>query len=208
MVYHDIIECLVAALEARDPYTRGHSERVADMTLDLARRIGLKGAELEAVHIAAHVHDIGKIGVPDKILSKQDKLLPHERDAIQRHPKIGYRILAKSKKLKRIALMTLHHHERWDGNGYPSGLKGEAIPLGSRIIALCDAVDAMTSDRPYRQALSWQECWDEVVSCKALQFDPVLVEAAEGLWHMWEIKWPKRQAKKLKLLQSKEAFEI
>lgn len=184
--YHDIIDCLVAALEARDPYTQGHSRRVADMATELARRIGLKGTELEAVHIAAHLHDIGKIGVPDQILRNPGRLLPHEQATIQRHPVIGYNILTKSRRLKHIALIVLHHHERWDGKGYPSGLKGEAIPLGSRIIALCDAVDAMTSQRPYRHALSWQACWEEIVVNKAIQFDAVLVETAEVLWSTWE----------------------
>lgn len=172
----------MAALEARDPYSRGHSRRVADMTLNLARRVGLKGAALEVIHIAAHLHDIGKIGVPDRILRKPGRLLPHEWAVIQRHPEIGYNILSKCQRLKQIAVVVLHHHERWDGKGYPSGLRGEAIPLGSRIIALCDAVDAMTSDRPYRKALSWRECWHEVVAYKAVQFDPVLVGAAEVLW--------------------------
>ncbi|MGB9803718.1 HD-GYP domain-containing protein [Desulfofundulus sp.] len=178
---HDAVECLVSALEARDPYSCGHSRRVADMAVALARLVGLKGGELEMVHIAAHLHDIGKIGIPDQILRKPGRLLPHEYAIIQRHPEIGYNILAKSRQLKRIAVIVLHHHERWDGKGYPRGLKGEAIPLGSRIIALCDAVDAMTSERPYRPPLSWQQCWQEVLAGKARQFDPVLVEAAERL---------------------------
>jgi putative nucleotidyltransferase with HDIG domain len=184
--YHDIIDCLVAALEAKDPYTRGHSGRVADMAVALARRLGLKGVDLEAIHIAAHLHDIGKIGVPDHILQKPGRLLPHEWAAIQRHPVIGYNILTKSQRLKQIALMVLHHHERWDGKGYPLGLKGEAIPLGSRIIAICDATDAMIAERPYRRALSWQECQEELVANKTLQFDAVLVEASESLWPLWE----------------------
>jgi len=184
--YHDIIDCLVEALEAKDPYTRGHSRRVADMALELSRRAGLEEAELETVHMAAHLHDIGKIGVPDHVLRKPCRLLPHERAAIQRHPVVGYNILIKSRQLEQIALIVLCHHERWDGEGYPSGLKEEAIPLGSRIIALCDAVDAMTSDRPYRQALSWRECWDNVVANKAKQFDAVLVDAAQELCPLWE----------------------
>jgi len=184
--YHDIIECLVTALEAKDLYTEQHSQRVADMAVDLAKRIGLKGAKLEAVHIAAHVHDIGKIGIPDQILSKSGRLLPHEWAYIQRHPEIGYNILNKSRNLKHIALLVLHHHERWDGKGYPAGLKGEDIPLGSRIIALCDAVDAMTHDRSYRKALTWQECWEEISANKALQFDTVLVDAAKDMWPKWE----------------------
>ncbi|MEW5919647.1 MAG: HD-GYP domain-containing protein [Bacillota bacterium] len=188
-VYHDIIECLTAALEARDPYSEAHSERVADMSLDLAGQIGLKGVELERIHIAAHLHDIGKIGVPDQILRKPGRLLPHEWAAIQRHPEIGYSILNKSSRLKPLALLVLHHHERWDGKGYPEGLKSEAIPLGSRIISLCDAIDAMTSERPYRPTFTWHHCWEEVVANKAIQFDAVLVEAAEALWPMWEKRW-------------------
>ncbi len=188
-IYHDAVECLVAALEARDPYSCGHSRRVADMAVDLARLVGLKGRELEMVHIAAHLHDIGKIGIPDQILRKPGRLLPHEYAIIQRHPEIGYNILVKSRQLKRVAVMVLHHHERWDGKGYPRGLKGEAIPLGSRIIALCDAVDAMTSERPYRPPLSWQQCRQEIVAGKAGQFDAVLVEAAERLWPVWERRY-------------------
>lgn len=187
--YHDIIDCLVAALEARDPYTEGHSMRVADMALDLARRIGLKGAELEEMHIAAHLHDIGKIGVPDRILQKPGRLLAHERAAVELHPVIGCNILSRSRRLKKIALIVQYHHERWDGKGYPSGLKGEAIPLGSRVIAICDAVDAMTSKRPYRPPFSWQECREKIVANKAAQFDAVLVDAAETLWPIWEKKW-------------------
>ncbi|BCV21691.1 HD-GYP domain-containing protein [Moorella sp. Hama-1] len=193
-VYHDIIECLTAALEARDPYSEEHSQRVADMAFDLARRIGIKGAELEKIHIAAHLHDIGKIGVPDQILRKPGRLLPHERAAIQRHPEIGFNILAKSPRLKPIAQLVLYHHERWDGKGYPAGLKGETIPLGSRIIALCDAIDAMTSERPYRPALTWHRCWEEVAANKAIQFDAVLVEAVETLWTGWENKWSLKKA--------------
>ena len=198
--YHDIIDCLVAALEARDPYTQGHSKRVADMALDLTHRIGLKGTDLDEIHIAAHLHDIGKIGVPDRVLQKTGRLLPYERSTIELHPAIGYDILTNSRRLKKIALIVLSHHERWDGKGYPSGLKGEAIPLGSRIIAICDAVDAMTSERPYRRPLSWQECREEVVANKALQFDAVLVEATERLWPMWEKRWASQRVAELAVL--------
>jgi len=163
--------------------------RVADMALELARRIGLKGADLEETHIAAHLHDIGKIGVPDRILQKPGSLLPHERAAVELHPLIGHNILSRSRRLKKIALIVQYHHERWDGKGYPSGLKGEAIPLGSRIIAICDVVDAMTSERPYRRPFSWQECREKIVANKAMQFDTVLVDAAETLWPIWEKRW-------------------
>ncbi|WHH58722.1 HD-GYP domain-containing protein [Petroclostridium sp. X23] len=185
-LFHDIIECLVTALEAKDLYTSGHSSRVADMTYDLARRVGLRRGMLEKAHIAAHLHDIGKIGIPDQILNKRGKLLPHEWAQIQLHPEIGYRILNKSKRLKIIPDIILHHHERWDGKGYPSRLKGEAIPFGSRIIAICDTIDAMTSQRPYRKAFSWDECRKEIELNKGTQFDPALVDATEKLWPLWE----------------------
>ncbi|KGK91946.1 phosphohydrolase [Desulfosporosinus sp. HMP52] len=183
--FHDIIECLAAALEAKDLYTSGHSSRVGDMSYDLGRSMGLKGQELENLHIAAHLHDIGKMGISENILNKKGRLLPHEWAQIQNHPEIGYKILAKSKGLKQIAEIVLHHHERWDGKGYPSGLYENRIPLGSRIIGVADAVDAITSIRPYRKALSWEECWDEVVLNKGIQFDPVAVEASERLWKKW-----------------------
>jgi putative nucleotidyltransferase with HDIG domain len=183
--YHDIVECLVAAMEARDVYTSGHSKRVADMSLDLAKEMGLSGRSLEELHIAAHLHDIGKLGVPEEVLHKTGKLLPHEFEQIKAHAEIGYNILSKSKGLKAIAKIVRHHHERWDGKGYPMGLKYDKIPLGSRIIAVCDSIDAMTSERPYRRALSWEACIEEVIRNKGVQFDPLVVEAAEKLWNKW-----------------------
>lgn len=187
--YHDIIECLTAALEAKDLYTSGHSSRVGDMSYDLGRAMGLKGSELETVHIAAHLHDIGKMGISETILNKTGKLLPDEWAQIQTHPEVGYKILAKSKGLKQIAEIVLHHHERWDGKGYPHGLKEKEIPLGSRIIGVTDAIDAITSARPYREAMSWDECRREVNLNKGLQFDPVAVEASEKLWRKWREQW-------------------
>jgi putative nucleotidyltransferase with HDIG domain len=186
---HDIIGCLVAALEARDKYTEGHSLRVADMTNDLTKEMGLNGIEREEIHIAAHLHDIGKIGVPDGILLNPGKLNPNETEIIRLHPVVGFKILSKSPLLKNIALIVKHHHERWDGHGYPSGLKEDTIPLGSRIIAICDAIDAMTSKRPYRQALNWLECKNEILANAGLQFDPLLVDAALNLWSIWKDRW-------------------
>lgn len=188
-LYHDAIECLVAALEARDIYSAGHSQRVADMAYDLSKKVGFRGQELEIVHIAAHLHDIGKIGVPDNVLYKPGKLFPHEWAQIRRHPEIGHQILSKSSHLKCLAKIVLHHHERWDGSGYPAGLKGEGIPFGARLIAVCDTVDAMTSERPYRSAFSWPDCLEELMASKATQLDPVLADAAAELWPKWEKKW-------------------
>lgn len=188
-LYHDIIQCLVGALEAKDLYTRGHSIRVGDKSYELAKKIGIQGEELEIIHIAGHLHDIGKIGVPDKILNKKGKLTNNEWKAIKKHPEIGSNILKNSDKLKIISKLVLHHHERWDGKGYPYGLKGENIPLGSRIIAICDAIDAMTSQRSYRKPIPWDICKEEIRKNKGIQFDPSLVEAMEGLWEDWEYRF-------------------
>lgn len=178
-VYHEIIECLVTALEAKDPYTKGHSTRVADMAYQLGEAAGLQGEELEDLHLAAHLHDIGKIGIPDGILNKTGPLSPGEFETLRQHPAIGYRILARSSQLKTLAEIVLHHHERWDGRGYPDGLRGEAIPLSSRIIAVCDAIDAMTSARPYRKAMSAAECRREMRRNRGTQFDPYLLGLME-----------------------------
>jgi HD-GYP domain-containing protein (c-di-GMP phosphodiesterase class II) len=175
-IYHEIIDCLVAALEAKDPYTKGHSTRVADLAYELGGKAGLREEALEDLHLAAHLHDIGKIGIPDGILNKNGPLLPEEQTIIREHPVIGYQILGQSSQLRHLAEIILYHHERWDGLGYPLGLKGEAIPFSSRIIAICDAVDAMSSARPYRKPLSPEECWREIRANRGRQFDPALVE--------------------------------
>jgi len=189
--FHDIVECLVTALEAKDPYTRGHSSRVADMSLDLAEAMGLRGKTLATVHMAAHLHDIGKIGIAESILNKTEKLLPHEWGQIRMHPEIGYDILRKSKALHRTAEVVLFHHERWDGRGYPQGLCQDKIPLGSRIISVADAIDAMTTERTYRQKVSWESCIGELMANRGTQFDPMVVEVAARLW--------KRLAERLQL---------
>jgi putative nucleotidyltransferase with HDIG domain len=176
--FHDVIECLIAAVEARDKYTCGHSTRVADITLKIAEEIGIQGAALEMIHMAAHMHDIGKIGISDEILSKPGKLNALEWDTIKQHPQIGYNILTRSNALREIADIVLYHHERWDGNGYPEGLKGEEIPLGSRIIALADSIDAMMYKRPYKQPITEQECIYQIKINKGLQFDPYLAQIA------------------------------
>ena len=169
--FHDVIECLIAAVEARDPYTSGHSTRVADISLSLAQAMGFRGGPLETIHMAAHMHDIGKIGVPDEVLTKEGSLTDAEWRLIQMHPRIGYDILSRSEALSDIADIVLHHHERWDGKGYPFGLKGDAIPLGSRIIAVADAIDAMLSPRPYREAMTVDACMHQIQINSGTQFD-------------------------------------
>lgn len=187
--FHDIIECLVAALEAKDSYTKGHSIRVGDMAYDIAKKINLKNDELKNIHIAGHLHDIGKIGIPEYILNKKSKLNSYEWNQIKLHPQVGYNILMKSDKLTKIASMVLYHHERWDGGGYPQKLVGNEIPLGARIIAICDTIDAMTSNRPYRNSYSWAKCREEIFYNGGKQFDLKLVDATKELWPIWEQRY-------------------
>ncbi|SHI03559.1 HD-GYP domain-containing protein [Clostridium grantii] len=181
-VYHDIIDSLIAALEAKDNYTKGHSQRVADMTYYVAKLLGIRRQSLEDIHMAAHMHDIGKIGVPDIILNKTTPLNSSEWNTIRTHPQIGYDILFKSRRLNNIAKIVLHHHERWDGEGYPSRLCAEDIPLGSRIIAICDSIDAMTSKRPYREPLTVNECRIEILKNEGKMFDPEIIKCVDKNW--------------------------
>lgn len=160
--YHEIIECIVGALDAKDPYTAGHSQRVSDMALKVCELMSLEKSETEKIHIAAHLHDIGKIGVPDRVLNKTTRLNDEEWEAMKKHPKIGADILSKSIHLSELKYIVLCHHERFDGKGYPLGLKGDNIPFGARIIAVCDSIDAMTSDRSYRKAYSFDYCYKEI----------------------------------------------
>ncbi len=176
--YNETLEALVTALDARDTETEGHSIRVTEYTIELAKLMGISDFEfLSTLRIAALLHDIGKIGIPDSILRKPAKLTPEEWEIMKKHPLIGYEIVKKINFLKNSAPIILHHHERWDGGGYPYGLKGEDIPLGSRIFAVADTIDAMTSDRPYRKALTFEIVSDELVKFKGKQFDPEVVSA-------------------------------
>jgi len=149
----DIILTLALALEAKDPYTKGHSERVAALAADLAKAIGLSDRAQDRIHKAGILHDIGKIGVSGKVLSKNSTLKSDEYDAIITHPSIGATICQPLKSLADIIPMIKYHHERYDGNGKPDGLVGDKIPLGARIISIADTYDAMTSTRPYRKAM-------------------------------------------------------
>jgi len=184
--FHDIIDCLVTAIEVKDGYTSGHSTRVADLSNDIAVAMDLKGAQLENVHIAAHLHDIGKLGIPETILNKKGRLSSYEWEQVRMHPEDGYRILSKSRILMPIAEIVLHHHERWDGKGYPYGLKGKHIPLGSRIIAVAGSIDAMVSKRPYREALSWEFCMEEIENNIGVMYDPYVVKTVKKIYHSWK----------------------
>jgi putative nucleotidyltransferase with HDIG domain len=148
---------LANALEAKDPYTRGHAERVGHWSRAIARALGLGPAEAEHIGQAGLLHDIGKIGVPEPVLLKTGPLEPAEWTLMRRHPVIGAQIVAPFEFFAAGALIIRHHHERWDGSGYPDGLAGTAIPFGSRLVAVADVYDALTSDRPYRAAMSRQD---------------------------------------------------
>jgi HD-GYP domain-containing protein (c-di-GMP phosphodiesterase class II) len=168
---------LVSLVDLRDAYTGGHSGRVASYARAIGLRLGLQDAQLDNVVMAALLHDIGKIGVPDHVLLKRGKLTTEEFDHIKKHPELGWMALKNMDDFKSVSLIVLHHHERLDGRGYPAGLKGNAIPLGSRIIAVGDSFDALTTDRPYRQAFSRQEAVDELLACTETQFDSRVLAA-------------------------------
>jgi HD-GYP domain-containing protein (c-di-GMP phosphodiesterase class II) len=169
------LEAMVTAIDAKDPYTRGHSQRVALLSRSLARSIGFDETGLRTVHIAGLVHDIGKIGVPEAVLRKPGRLDDTEFAQVRQHPEIGWRILKDIPKFKEMLDGVLSHHERWDGRGYPQGLKGEEIPLIARIIALADSFDAMGSNRTYRSGRPREEVLAEIRTCAGRQFDPNLV---------------------------------
>jgi diguanylate cyclase (GGDEF)-like protein/putative nucleotidyltransferase with HDIG domain len=167
---------LARAVDARDAYTGSHSERVADLAARIARRLGADAEQVELTRLAASLHDLGKLAIPEEILRKPGPLTDTERLVLERHPQIGHRML-ESLGVDPVADWVLHHHERWDGSGYPDGVGGDRIPLGARIIFVADAYDAMTSDRVYRGRLSDDEAITELARCSGTQFDPGVVEA-------------------------------
>ena len=172
-----LAEALAATLDAREHETGLHSKRVACHTLVLAKRFTDDADELHQVYWGALLHDIGKIGIPDAILLKQGALTEEEWHVMRRHPQIGYDILASAPALAEAALIALTHEERFDGSGYPRGLAGEAIPLWSRLFAVIDALDAITSERPYRKGAPFDTAKAEIVACAGRQFDPLAVQA-------------------------------
>jgi HD-GYP domain-containing protein (c-di-GMP phosphodiesterase class II) len=167
-----ILSMLTRAIEARDPYTRGHSTRVTALAELVALRLGWGEERLKSLRIGGRLHDIGKLAVPDAVLSKEGRLEADELAQIQEHPTIGAKLILRIAALRDAIPYVLYHHERWDGTGYPSGKAGEAIPVEARVLAVADAFDAMTSDRPYRPALSHDEALAEVERCAGTQFDP------------------------------------
>ena len=172
---------LVTTLDARDRYTAGHSAAVAIYSRDIAARMGLSEADQQRIHLAGLVHDIGKIGLPPGVLEKEGPLTLDERRVMQTHSEIGERILAKVEDYSDIALIVRHHHERVDGNGYPDGLTEDEMPLLARIIAVADAYNAMTSDRPYREAMPSRVARMRLAQAVGSQFDTSVVAAFEAV---------------------------
>ncbi len=173
----DSLRAIIASLEEKDSYTHGHSVRVAGYAVLVARELQLGEVEVRAIELCALFHDIGKIGIPDKVLQKSSRLSRAEFEIMKSHPVRSARILEKVSALGNLLPGIRHHHERFDGLGYPDGLSGLEIPLAARIILIADTYDAMTSTRPYRLALDKEIAFEELRKCAATQFDPTLVEA-------------------------------
>jgi putative two-component system response regulator len=172
----DVLVALASAVDAKDAQTEHHCGRVAEGALKLAKAFGLTGELLEAVGYGAVLHDVGKIGIADFVLTKPGLLTPEERDEMQKHPVIGASILRPLRIGRLVEPIVRGHHERFDGAGYPDGLRGETIPLGARIVTVVDSYDAMTHSRPYREAMSPDQARDELLRHRGAQFDPALVD--------------------------------
>jgi HD-GYP domain-containing protein (c-di-GMP phosphodiesterase class II) len=172
-----ILEDMADTVDLRDIYTGGHSKRVADLVRDILLQLKISGPEATLIELAARLHDIGKIGIPDSILVKPGPLVPDEMEHMRTHSEKGANLIIKYKDFARGAMIIRHHHERWDGSGYPGGLKEHEIPFGARIIAVADSFDAMTSDRPYRTALSREQAIQTLLEGRGTQWDASVVNA-------------------------------
>lgn len=172
-----IVNALLTALSERDYITEGHARRMQKLCQELGEKVGLSAQQLANLSLLAQVHDLGKVGIPDRILFKRGPLTEREWEVMRHHPEKGYRIALSSPDLAGIADLILKHHEKWDGTGYPLGLKGEEIPIECRILSIVDAFDAMTAGRPYRRAKTVREALEEIRRCAGTQFDPKLAEA-------------------------------
>jgi putative nucleotidyltransferase with HDIG domain len=175
--FFETSQALAEAIEMRDPYTGGHTQRVMNYSIAIAEEMGLSREEIEKIRIAAILHDVGKIGIEDSILRKPSGLSDEELKKMMEHPQIGEEIVKKVSSLKEIAIIIRAHQERFDGRGYPDGLKNGEIPLPARIIAVADTFDAMVTDRPYRKGMSVNSALEELKKNKGIQFDPDVVDA-------------------------------
>jgi len=198
--YRSTLKALVQALETRDFETHGHSERVVTFSLRLGYELGLEKEALRDLELGALLHDIGKIGVPDAVLRKPAKLNEEEWAKMKLHPQHGQKILRNIPFLEGAGRIVAQHHERWDGDGYPFGLRGEEIDIGARIFAVVDAFDAMVSDRVYRKGCSYQDAVEELERHAGTQFDPLIVEAFKAIpKEDWEILRERSLAEKQEL---------
>ena len=179
--YDDTLEALGSALDLKDAETEGHCQRVTAFCISIARAMPVPDAYLPILARAAFLHDIGKMAIPDGILRKPGPLNDDEKQIMRKHCEIGYNMLIRIPFLRDAAEIVLAHQERWDGGGYPRRLKGTEIPLGARIFAIADTLDAMTSDRPYRRGVSYEDARAEIARCSATQFDPACVDAFVSL---------------------------
>ncbi len=173
---------LSRAIEARDPLSSGHAARVEAMAEVVAARLGWDEADVEVLRLAAALHDLGKLSVPERILRKPGPLGDAELAEMRRHPEEGARMVARHRSMQLVVPAVLFHHERWDGGGYPVGLEGDAIPAEARVLAVVDAFDAMTTDRPYRRALSEEQAVAELERCAGSQFDAEIVRVFVEAW--------------------------
>lgn len=184
-VTEELLDLMVAAIEARDPYTSGHSKRVSEASRIIAKALGLRPEKVERVKVAALLHDVGKIDEQfARVLAKEGRLTPEEWETMKRHPIRSAELVGMLTSLKDIIPDVRHHHENWDGTGYPAGLKGESIPLASRIIMFADTLDAITTDRPYRKALSIEDAKSEFLKFRGKQFDPSICDrvVSDAVW--------------------------
>lgn len=175
--FFETVEALANALEAKDEYTSNHARSITDMALDVGSELGIEGNDLKRLELGALFHDIGKIGIPSKILAKPGPLDDHEWEVIKTHPELGERILEPIDRLAEVRPIVRHCHEHFDGSGYPDAIKGDEIPIESRIILVVDAFDAMTTDRPYRKALPIEVACRRLNESSGHQFDPAIVAA-------------------------------
>lgn len=187
MTVHQFAESLSNIIDAKDHTTHSHSEEVAVMAQTIGWQMGLSAKQADMLHVAGHLHDIGKVGIEDSILKKRGPLTAAEFEVIKRHPVIGAEIMTPVVHFagkNGIVRMIRHHHERYDGTGYPDGLKGRDIPLGARIIAVADSLSAMLQQRPYREAMSYDQALQEIADCTGTQFDPKVANAFFAIRHV------------------------
>lgn len=180
--YHMLIESFISVLESRDSHTAAHSLRVGTMTQKTCSLLELPQRSASIITMAAYMHDIGKVGLPDEVLIRHGRLTPQDHVTLRTHPQMGHEILSSCESLHDVAEIVLHHHERWDGLGYPGHLIGAEIPLGSRIISICDSIDAMLGKRIHSKAISKEQCKNEISQNRGTKYDPSIADLVLDYW--------------------------